>query len=288
MKLAIFADVHGNYQALEAILADIEREKVDQTICAGDAINPFAGSVQVWETLQALAIPMVRGNHEEYMLAYHAPATGPAMQTEVRFMPVQFTARRLSPPILAGIERLPLTLTIAGPGGDDLLVCHASPFHTRRSFWPAVDAAMAADLERVPFNTVVAGHMHEQWQTRWRDKHLVLTGTAGQPLDSRTMAQYLILTHRRGRGWQANHKTIPYDHAAAVRQTAQSGLLTEGGPLGWLFFEELRTADHLLVPFLTDFCPRPYPATLTDWQTITRRYLQMRGRWEALAAYLPL
>ncbi|OQY27967.1 MAG: hypothetical protein B6243_12495 [Anaerolineaceae bacterium 4572_5.2] len=46
MKIAIFADVHGNYHALAAVLNDIERERVDLTVCAGDMINPFPDSLR--------------------------------------------------------------------------------------------------------------------------------------------------------------------------------------------------------------------------------------------------
>ena len=39
MKIAIFSDVHGNYQATQAILEDINKNNFDEIICLGDIIG---------------------------------------------------------------------------------------------------------------------------------------------------------------------------------------------------------------------------------------------------------
>lgn len=39
MKRAIISDIHGNFDALQAVLADIERQRVDQIHCLGDIIG---------------------------------------------------------------------------------------------------------------------------------------------------------------------------------------------------------------------------------------------------------
>lgn len=36
MKVAVISDIHGNYQALESVLADIEKEKCEKILCLGD------------------------------------------------------------------------------------------------------------------------------------------------------------------------------------------------------------------------------------------------------------
>ena len=38
MKLAVFSDIHGNIQALNAILKDIKNKDVDKIISLGDVI----------------------------------------------------------------------------------------------------------------------------------------------------------------------------------------------------------------------------------------------------------
>jgi len=39
VKRAIISDVHGNLEALEAVLADIDRQGVDGVICLGDIVG---------------------------------------------------------------------------------------------------------------------------------------------------------------------------------------------------------------------------------------------------------
>ncbi len=286
MKVAVFADVHGNDHALDAVLDDIEKERVDAIICAGDMVNPFPGSERVWRTLTARHIPMVRGNHEDYILACHAPASDLPIRRNPQFLPVEFAARRLSTGTTAGIRALPMTFTLAGPGDDDVLVCHASPEHTSRSYCTGIDDDLAADLSRIGPKTIVGGHIHLQWQQLWRDKLLVVAGSVGLPFyGSGVKAQYAILTHRRD-GWQVRHKSVAYNHQAALHDALNSNFLVEGGPLAWLMFDELLTAELRLVPFLNKFCPTPRPGSLPEWQAWVKRYLRAIGRWDALQPLL--
>ena len=78
--LAVFSDVHGNALALDAILANIERAKVDRTVCLGDAVQGGAQPEAVVARLRELACPVVMGNTDAWLLGgeetgAEAPAT---------------------------------------------------------------------------------------------------------------------------------------------------------------------------------------------------------------------
>ena len=69
MRLALLADIHGNLPALEAIVADAQRQEVDGFIVAGDLV----GGPQTEETihmLRSLDCRMIRGNGDTYLLRY--------------------------------------------------------------------------------------------------------------------------------------------------------------------------------------------------------------------------
>jgi predicted phosphodiesterase len=285
LKIAIFADVHGNEPAFAAVLDDIERQQVDLIVCAGDAINPFPGSLQIWQQIQARHIPMVVGNHEEYVHTFHTARPEAGIQTDIRFGPLHFAARLFEPTVAAEIAALPKTLTIPGLAGDDVLICHASPENTRKSFQAGIDAALAAELGRYRESVIIGGHHHLQWRRAWQGKWLLLCGSVGLPLSGSPQAQYLLLSHQQGR-WRFEHRTVPYDLPAALRQLVVSGFLAESGPIGWLFFDELATADYRLVPFFDQFCPPQKPATLAGWQALVQAYLKSIGRWAAVTRYL--
>lgn len=38
-KIAVITDIHGNLEALESIITNIKKEKVDDIICLGDTIS---------------------------------------------------------------------------------------------------------------------------------------------------------------------------------------------------------------------------------------------------------
>ena len=39
MKIGIISDIHGNIDALNSVLKELEKEKVDRIICLGDSIG---------------------------------------------------------------------------------------------------------------------------------------------------------------------------------------------------------------------------------------------------------
>lgn len=70
MKIGIITDIHSNIEALEAVLKEFDRIKVDKMICCGDIIGI---GLNPEETVQALIkrkenLIAVRGNHEKYLI----------------------------------------------------------------------------------------------------------------------------------------------------------------------------------------------------------------------------
>lgn len=68
MRIAILADIHANYQALQAVLKDIEKQSIDDIISLGDNIGYGPQPEEVVRTLMAKNIFSITGNHE---LALH-------------------------------------------------------------------------------------------------------------------------------------------------------------------------------------------------------------------------
>ena len=66
MKIAIFSDVHGNYQATKAILDDINKNSFDEIICLGDIIGIGPKSKETLELVLNSNIDIVLGNHDLY------------------------------------------------------------------------------------------------------------------------------------------------------------------------------------------------------------------------------
>jgi len=64
MKLAIISDIHGNYDAFQKVMADIDKSGVDRIISLGDNIGYGPEPDRVVQKIMARDIPSVQGNHE--------------------------------------------------------------------------------------------------------------------------------------------------------------------------------------------------------------------------------
>ena len=181
MKIAVITDAHGNAHGLEAVLHDIEMERPDLIFCAGDMVNPLPNSPKIWNDLRKKGIPMIMGNNEDSIIRYHSEEPNYLIKESVRFMPVQYTAKKFSLDDVNELRSLPLNRLVEGPNGYNILICHASPFNLFKSIADEIDEEMATDLLKVDSKTIVVGHYHKQWNRIWMDKQLIMSGSCGWP-----------------------------------------------------------------------------------------------------------
>ncbi len=66
-RVAIFADVHGNIPAFQAILNDIDRQHIDEVLAGGDLVGRGPAGRAAVEMVRAKGWRGVRGNHEDYL-----------------------------------------------------------------------------------------------------------------------------------------------------------------------------------------------------------------------------
>lgn len=67
-RIAVFTDIHGNLEALESIIKDIERNNIDEVIYLGDIIGIGPNPKECLDIIIDSRIKMVKGNHEIYQL----------------------------------------------------------------------------------------------------------------------------------------------------------------------------------------------------------------------------
>jgi putative phosphoesterase len=182
MKILALYDIHGNPEALEAVLADAPAP--DAVVVGGDAVpGPF--NRDVLDRLAALDVPVhwVRGNGErEVAEAVGAPhADDFVMQLAAR------GAAELGDERARALGALPLTLEL-----DGVLFCHATPrsdeeILTRISppeRWAGALAGVTAPL-------VVAGHTHQQDDRAVGAVRFVNAGSVGLPYEGDGAARWL-------------------------------------------------------------------------------------------------
>lgn len=67
MRYAVIADIHGNLEALQVVLADIQEQKCTHVVCLGDVVGYGANPKECLDIIRGMNIPVVKGNHDEYI-----------------------------------------------------------------------------------------------------------------------------------------------------------------------------------------------------------------------------
>ena len=65
MEVAILSDVHGNLEALTAVVEELERQCIGRVLFLGDAVGYGADPEPCLEILEKLAERFVAGNHDQ-------------------------------------------------------------------------------------------------------------------------------------------------------------------------------------------------------------------------------
>lgn len=251
MRIAILADIHGNHAALEAVLADIATLRPERVVVAGDVVDGGPDSAACWERVKALGCPVIRGNHERYFFDFGTPRADVAWASP-QFAPLRVALEGMSAAQIAELAALPPTWS--DPELPDLLVVHASlrgDNDTILAYTPdaQIDPMFPGLAPEV--KVIVRGHNHICTQREWAGRRIVTTGSVGLAQDGNPAAQYLVLERgEAGEAWSVRHRAVRYDVGATLRRFHESGYLERAGPLGQLFYREVETATHQVVPFL--------------------------------------
>ena len=67
MKYAIISDIHANLEGLQTVLADIKEQRCTHVVCLGDVVGYGANPKECLDIIRGMNIPVVKGNHDEYI-----------------------------------------------------------------------------------------------------------------------------------------------------------------------------------------------------------------------------
>ena len=182
MRVAAIYDIHGNLPALEAVLADIRREHVDQIVVGGDVV-PGPMARECLELLNSLRVPTrsIRGNCEVSALAAMA-GNDPGRMPESAKETMRWTARELESSYKSTFDSWPKTLQSEIPGLGRVLFCHGTPRDENEIFTKLTpEDRLLPIFENCGADLVICGHTHMQFDRAIGKTRVVNAGSVGMP-----------------------------------------------------------------------------------------------------------
>jgi predicted phosphodiesterase len=231
MRIAIFSDIHANLHALEAVLADIDREGVDELWCLGDVVGYGPRPNECVDLVRARADLCLCGNHDLAVLGSIDIA---------EFSGDAAAAARWTQSVLGDDQAAWLRGLAPSGARREAELFHGSP---RDPVWDYVlsEEVARACLEETSAPVVLVGHSHVALALSLQDdqvggglapeatetdlasaRWLLNPGSVGQPRDGDPRAAWLLIDDSARRG---TFRRIPY----AIEQT-QSEIRERGLP----------------------------------------------------------
>lgn len=231
-RFAAIADIHGNSDALRAVLADIDSLGIETIVNLGDHVSGPLAARETIDILMDRPMLSIRGNHDRWVTTLKPDEMGFWDRAAYGQMEAAH---------LAWLAKLPASATL----GEGVFLCHATPSNDNRYWMEEVDPdggvrlrplpAIEAEAEGVGQSLILCAHTHVPRVLRLSDgRMLVNPGSVGCPAydDDHPVphviqtgtpdACYAVLEQSDDR-WRVTLRHVPYDPARMIMLAQQAG-----------------------------------------------------------------
>lgn len=230
MKYAIISDIHGNLEALDTVLAEIEKQKADSIICLGDIVGYGPNPNECVDKIKEVTEVSLAGNHDyaplgKLDLSYFNPWARDA---------IRWTADELSESSIEFLLELPLKLEMNG-----FTIVHATPEQPAEWNYILTIGDAARNFSEFENQVCFVGHSHVpmvvsvdqegEYLVQKENplkieeglRYIINVGSVGQPRDLNPKASFAIYDH--------DEKTyqllrVEYDISQTQSKIRKSGL----------------------------------------------------------------
>jgi diadenosine tetraphosphatase ApaH/serine/threonine PP2A family protein phosphatase len=246
VQTAVISDIHGNAEALRAVLADIDSKGIQRIICLGDIIGYGPDPLECVDLVSQRCEWALMGNHDFAVLYEPTNFNGPAEQaaywTREQFDAEPDAERRAARYEFLGRLRVRVVEHL---GPWPVLAVHGSPRRPINEYIFKSDPMEAPDKLEAIFRRVeklcIVGHTHvpgvftdepdfyppdELGEFAYRfneeERAVINVGSVGQPRDGDPRASYVVLTEEK-----AEFFRVEYDIDETARRIREQPQLHE-------------------------------------------------------------
>lgn len=219
-RIAVFADVHGNFTALKAMYEDSLTQKIDRYWFMGDLFLPGPGAANVWQLMQQIAPQYcLRGNWDDLAVRGVAGKMDLDKPSHIYFARLaQWLATQLPTTVFTTIADWPLHITTK-VGKLTFSLAHNLPdLNMGQHLFPTNSSTNFDDAFPGDEDVAIYAHVHHELMRYASDERLVFNpGSVGEPfnhwpaLQADLRARYLILTVDEAGIGGVEFRHVPYD-----------------------------------------------------------------------------
>jgi len=231
MRYALFADIHSNLEAFQAVREEFKKEKIDEYICLGDIVGYAANPNDCIQLVKELnPVTIIAGNHDwasagKADINYFNPIAKEA---------ILWTQKELTKENKNFLQNLPLIKEF-----NDFVIVHGSLYSPEKWYYifTLQDAKRNFDVQKKRICFVA--HSHQPFiisqdregncegvrgtKVSLKDdyRYLINIGSVGQPRDGNPDACYCLYDADKN---EIEIKRIPYEVKKAQDKIISAGL----------------------------------------------------------------
>lgn len=178
MKIGIISDIHGNYEALKAVLAELDKFNIPEIYCIGDVVGYYSQVNECCDELISRNIPCVMGNHDWYMAGGGFCPRSRSVNDCLAYQRKVITEENLE-----WLKSFPVQR-------------HVGNIHMLHGGWSdPIDEYLQPTEEyfsQINGEIFVSGHTHIQTLKKYNNKTYCNPGSVGQPRDNDPRAAFAV------------------------------------------------------------------------------------------------
>ena len=221
MKIAVISDIHGNMQALEAVLYDINKENCEKIFCLGDLAmagpQPCQTVDKIIELNKKENFYLIAGNTDKMLASDEHEKIYQNLKNKNEIMANAYLddLKLLKRHQIEFLKSLPITMPLEF-GGKKVLLCHGSPRRIDENIHPDLAIEEVEETTKdCDADIIFCGHTHLPcgFQTN-TGKTIANAGSVGRPFSLNPKSCYIVLEineNNSSNNFTIQHKMISYD-----------------------------------------------------------------------------
>lgn len=221
MKLAFISDIHGNANALDAVLADIKERNIDKVYVLGDLCYRGPEPQRSLDLVRSLNTSVIKGNADEWVVRGVNQGEVPDQAIEMMNKERDWICSQLTEESVDYLRNLPTELEIE-QNGIKIHAFHATPESLFEVVLPIEnDETLTTKMMTKEADLYIYAHIHRPYIRYIDGKCIMNIGSVGLPFDGVKKASYAMVDIQEG-SFQTSIVRVGYDINQTIDQFQQS------------------------------------------------------------------